>query len=98
MSAIPASDMPGHRKLYERVHNPLDRCQESKSVDFKESAPWNNLGTAYYDVGQYLDAKVAWEKALIYLPEDAVATDNLNEFIYDNPNILKEIKGSHSIH
>jgi hypothetical protein len=49
-------------------------------------------------VGQYLDAKVAWEKALIYLPEDPVATDNLNEFIHDNPNILKEIKGNQSIH
>ena len=59
---------------------------------------WNNLGTAYYDVGQYLDAKVAWEKALVYLPEDPVATDNLNEFIYDNPNIPKEIKRTRSIH
>ncbi len=43
MSAIPTSDMPGHRKLHERVFNALDRCQESKSVDFKESAPWEDL-------------------------------------------------------
>lgn len=43
MSAIPTSDMPGHRKLHERVYNALDRCQESKSVDFKESAPWEEL-------------------------------------------------------
>lgn len=43
MSAIPTSDMPGHKKLHERVYNALDRCQESKSVDFKQSASWNDL-------------------------------------------------------
>ena len=41
--AIPTSDMPGHKELHDRVYNALDRCQESKSVDFKESAPWINL-------------------------------------------------------
>jgi len=41
--AIPTSDMPGHKELHDRVYNALDRCQESKSVDFKESAPWNDL-------------------------------------------------------
>lgn len=43
MGAIPTSDMPGHRKLHERVHNALDRCQESKSVDFKESSRWDDI-------------------------------------------------------
>ena len=43
MSAIPTSDMPGHKKLHDRVNNALGRCQESKSVDFKESASWNEL-------------------------------------------------------
>ncbi len=43
MGAIPTSDMPGHSKLHERVYNALDRCQESKSVDFKASACWNDL-------------------------------------------------------
>lgn len=43
MGAIPSSDMLGHRKLHERVYNALDLCQESKSVDFKESAPWEEL-------------------------------------------------------
>lgn len=35
--------MPGHKKLHERVYNALDRCQESRSIDFKESASWNDL-------------------------------------------------------
>lgn len=43
MSAIPSSNLQGHKKLHERVYNALDRCQESKSTDFKESAPWDEL-------------------------------------------------------
>jgi hypothetical protein len=43
MGAIPTSDMPGHTKLHERVFNALDRCQESKGVDFKASASWDDL-------------------------------------------------------
>jgi predicted HTH transcriptional regulator len=43
MGAIPTSDMPGYAKLHERVYSALDRCQESRSVDFKASMPWNDL-------------------------------------------------------
>lgn len=43
MSAIPTSNMPGHKKLHERVNAALDRCQESRSIDFKESSTWNDL-------------------------------------------------------
>jgi hypothetical protein len=43
MGAFPTSDMPGHTKLHERVYNALGHCQESKSIDFKESAPWNDI-------------------------------------------------------
>ncbi len=43
MGAIPTSDMPGYRRLHERVFNALDRCQETQGIDFKESAPWDSL-------------------------------------------------------
>ena len=43
MGAIPTSDMPGHKRLHERVVTALDRCQESQAVDFKESATWDQL-------------------------------------------------------
>jgi len=43
MGAIPTSDMPGYRRLHERVFIALDRCQETQGIDFKESAPWNSL-------------------------------------------------------
>ncbi|MEW5912291.1 MAG: ATP-binding protein [Thermodesulfobacteriota bacterium] len=43
MGAFPTSDMLGHKILKDRVFNALDSCQESQGVDFKESAPWDNL-------------------------------------------------------
>jgi len=43
VSALPSSDMPGHARLHQRVWDSLDRCQESQSVDFKESALWGDL-------------------------------------------------------
>lgn len=43
MGAIPTSDMPGHKRLHERVFGALDRCQESQGIDFKESASWESL-------------------------------------------------------
>lgn len=54
---------------------------------------WNNLGTVYYDMGNYAKAKAAWEKAVLYLPEDEVAKGNLQEFIYQNQAIPEEIRG-----
>jgi predicted negative regulator of RcsB-dependent stress response len=65
---------------------------------YHRNEAWNNLGTAYYDLGKYSEAKAAWEKAFVYLPEDPVAPENLNTFIYNNPNIPKEIRGSQNIH
>lgn len=43
LGAIPTSDMEGYRKLHDRVCNALNRCQESQGIDFKESAPWEDL-------------------------------------------------------
>ena len=43
MGAIPSTDMPGHRTLRDRVSLALGRCQETQSVEFKESAPWEAL-------------------------------------------------------
>lgn len=43
MGAMPDSTLPGHKQLHERVVTALDLCQESRDVDFKESASWSNL-------------------------------------------------------
>ncbi len=43
MGAIAKSNLPGHRQLHERTVAALERCQEAQGVDFKESAPWDDL-------------------------------------------------------
>jgi predicted HTH transcriptional regulator len=43
MGAFPTSDMPGHKMLHDRAFAALDRCQENQGIDFKESAPWNDM-------------------------------------------------------
>jgi hypothetical protein len=53
---------------------------------------WNNLGTVYYDLGEFRLAKNAWEKALGYLPMDVTCKNNLFEFVYGNPNLDDELR------
>jgi hypothetical protein len=36
-------------------------------------------------MGDLVKAKIAWEKALLFLPSDKTARDNLAYFIYDRP-------------
>jgi tetratricopeptide (TPR) repeat protein len=86
-------DIAGAIKAYKTAienYPPTDRYHLNEA--------WNNLGTAYYDLKQYSEAKAAWEKALAYLPEDSVAAGNLNNFIYENPDIPRELRGSRRIH
>lgn len=52
----------------------------------------SNLGTVYYDKGDYQQAKDTWEKALVTFPDDMVARNNLYEFIYDNEKLPKELR------
>lgn len=46
---------------------------------------YNNLGNVFYAMGNLEKAKSAWEKALLYLPSDKTARENLAEFIYKKP-------------
>lgn len=41
--AFPTTDMPGYATLRDRANDALDRCQEERWVDFKESQPWDVL-------------------------------------------------------
>jgi tetratricopeptide (TPR) repeat protein len=52
----------------------------------------NNLGTAYFDMGNFQEAKAAWEKGLTILPSDHIVQRNLIEFIYNNPDVPKDIR------
>lgn len=53
---------------------------------------YNNLGTAYYKLEQWMAAKESWEKALVLLPSDKVVKRNLINFIYENPMLPQEVR------
>jgi tetratricopeptide (TPR) repeat protein len=48
---------------------------------------YNNLGTAFFEKGETVLAKSAWEQALVLLPSDKMVRQNLLEFIYENPDL-----------
>ena len=52
----------------------------------------NNLGTAHYELGNFREAKEAWEKALILLPSDAMVRKNLWKCIYMNPTLPENLR------
>ncbi len=61
---------------------------------FHLNETYNNLGTAYFQLKKYKDAKEAWERALVLWPSDRMVKQNLFEFIYENPAVpqgLREI-------
>lgn len=63
-----------------------------KEDKFHLNETYNNLGTAYYQLKKYKDAKNSWESALVLLPSDKIVRKNLNEYIYDNPIHPKELR------
>jgi tetratricopeptide (TPR) repeat protein len=53
---------------------------------------WNNLGSAYFEMKKYADAKASWEKAHEYLPRDKMSLKNLRYMIYENPDVPDNLK------
>ncbi len=49
---------------------------------------YNNLGTAYYAIGDLINARISWEKAVLFMPTDDMARRNLTEFIYETDKRL----------
>jgi tetratricopeptide (TPR) repeat protein len=47
---------------------------------------YNNLGVVFHAVGDLVKAKLAWEKALLYMPKDKITQQNLTDFIYNKTN------------
>ncbi len=59
---------------------------------FHLNETYNNLGTAFYELKKYKEAKESWEKALVLWPTDRMVIQNLFEFIYDNPVVPKLVR------
>lgn len=59
---------------------------------FHLNETYNNLGTAYFSLKKYREAKEVWEKAVVLLPSDEITKRNLFEFIYENPMVPKALR------
>ena len=59
---------------------------------FHLNETYNNLGTAYFRLEQYRDAKEAWERGLVLFPLDRMVKRNLFTFIYGNPDIPQNLR------
>lgn len=53
---------------------------------------YNNLGSVYYELNDYEEAKASWEKALFLLPSDRMVKQNLLQFIYTNPAVPENLR------
>ena len=60
---------------------------------FHLNETYNNLGTVFFELKKYKEAKESWEKALVLWPTDHMVLENLFEFIYNNPDIPKTVRG-----
>jgi hypothetical protein len=63
-----------------------------KEDKFHLNETYNNLGTAYYQLNRYQEAKDSWEKALVLLPSDRMVKTNLVEHIYENKDVPKPVR------
>ena len=59
---------------------------------FHLNETYNNLGTAFFKLKRYKEAKEAWEKGLVVFPTDKMTKNNLFKYIYDNPTIPKDLQ------
>jgi tetratricopeptide (TPR) repeat protein len=53
---------------------------------------YNNIGSVYYDLKNYEEAKASWEQALFLLPSDRMVKQNLLQFIYMNPAVPEKLR------
>ena len=55
----------------------IECCRKAIELDPKYANPWNNMGTAYYHLGNYQKAVECFRKAVELDPEDEVNQKNL---------------------
>ena len=63
-----------------------------KTDRFHLNEVYNNIGSVYYELKNYEEAKESWERALFLLPSDRMVKKNLLECIYTNPSVPKKLR------
>lgn len=80
-----------HRE-HERLDAAIDEYRKAienypRSDRFHLNETWNNLGTAYHELGDLAQAKEAWETAIMLMPSDEMSVQNLLNCICDNADL-----------
>lgn len=93
MAAIPDSRLPGHKQIHEKVVSALGLCQESKSIEFKGSAPWDDLQMSIVKTSMAMSNLAYGGLIIIGVSErdnswtlDGIQSDHLNSYDEDNVN------------
>lgn len=63
-----------------------------KTDRFHLNEAYNNIGTVYYELKNYKEAKESWERALFLLSSDRMVKGNLLKCIYMNPSVPKKLR------
>jgi tetratricopeptide (TPR) repeat protein len=77
-------------KALEYYQTAIDNYPEGDRFHLNET--YNNMGTAYYNLKKYKEAKDVWEKGLVLLPTDLMIKNNLYKFIYGNPTVPNDLR------
>jgi len=78
-------DAGNHHGAIEAYKRAIDCYPKTARYHLNEA--YNNLGTAYFESGDPMKAKAAWEQALVLMPSDKTVRRNLIEFIYGNAQL-----------
>lgn len=64
------------------------RFERATEIDASYGAAWNNLGVSFEQLGQFIEARQAYEKALDIEPDNTFFRNNYDLFreIYDRQN------------
>lgn len=63
-----------------------------KTDHYHLNETYNNLGSVLHDLKDYGAAKAAWEQAVVLLPSDRVAKENLVNCIYADPTVPAHLR------
>lgn len=79
-----------HKQAIQYYQKAIEQYPKTDKYHLNET--YNNLGTVYFELEKYQDAKDAWEKALLLLPIDTMARENLITLIYENQELSSELR------
>lgn len=90
IQGIDAAQAGNFELAVECYNRAIENCVNEDKFHLNEYH--NNLGTAYFNLGDYKKAKESWKKGLVLLPSDVTTRENLIECIYSNPDVPENVR------